>query len=232
MTNARKTALITGGAGGIGGAMAHALAAKEINTAIFYSKYEALQVSQFNGVVGFLVGNAAEATSQGIEVDGRWAITEGLTMTFSGAYLDFEFDDYDGACNTGLRLPADATCDYSGKPNIFSPEWTANASLEYVTGVTDNMDIRANLDVLYTDEQYVDVTLDDNIIQDDVTRINARLALEGESWSLALVGKNLTDEDIASFTGSTPLAGALGTPSYTTYWERPRTVAIQAMYRF
>ena len=204
----------------------------EVNTAIFYSNYEDLQVSQFNGVVGFLVGNAAEATSQGIEVDGRWAITEGLTMTFSGAYLDFEFDDYDGACNTGLRLPADATCDYSGKPNIFSPEWTANASLEYVTGVTDNMDIRANLDVLYTDEQYVDVTLDDNIIQDDVTRINARLALEGESGSLAMVGKNLTDEDIASYSGSTPLSGALGTPSYTTYWERPRTITVQAMYRF
>jgi hypothetical protein len=86
--------------------------------------------------------------------------------------------------------------------------------------------------VLYTDEQYVNVTLDDNIIQDGVTRINARLALEGESWSLALVGKNLTDEDIVSFATNTPLANALGTPSYTTYMERPRTIAIQAMYRF
>jgi outer membrane receptor protein involved in Fe transport len=204
----------------------------EVNTAIFYSDYTDLQVSQFNGVVGFQVGNAAEATSQGIEVDGRWLITEGLTMTFSGAYLDFEFDEFEGACNGGLRLPGDATCDYSGKANIFSPEWTANASLEYVTGLTDNIDFRGNLDVLYTDEQYVNVTLDDNIIQDGVTRINARLALEGESWSLALVGKNLTDEDIVSFATNTPLANALGTPSYTTYMERPRTIAIQAMYRF
>ena len=204
----------------------------EVNTAIFYSEYEDLQVSQFDGAVGFQVGNAAEATSQGVEIDGRWLITEGLTMTFSGAYLDFQFDDYDGACNIGLRLPADATCDYSGKPNIFSPEWTANASFEYMTRVTDSMDVRATLDVLYTDEQYIDVTLDDNVIEDSVTRFNARIGLESESWSLALVGKNLSDEDIGSFATSTPLAGALGTPSYTTYMERPRTIAVQAMYHF
>ena len=204
----------------------------EINTAIFYSEYEDLQVSQFNGFVGFLVGKAAEATSQGIEVDGRWLITEGLTMTFAGSYLDFKFDEYDGTCNAGLRLPTSATCDYSGKPNMFSPEWTANASLEYVTGLTGNIDFRGNLDLLYTDEQYVNVTLDDNIIQDDVTRVNARLALETENWTLALIGKNLTDEDIASFASDTPLSGTLGTPSYTTYMERPRTIAIQAMYRF
>jgi len=205
----------------------------EINTALFYSEYEDLQVSQFNGFVGFLVGNAAEATSQGIEVDGRWLITEGLTMTFAGAYLDFQFDEYSGTCNAGMRLPTDAVCDYKGKPNVFSPEWTANASLEYVTGLTDNIDFRGNLDLLYTDEQYIDVTLNDDIIQDSVTRVNARLALETESWTLALIGKNLTDEDISSFATDTPLAGALfGTPSYTTYMERPRTIAIQAMYRF
>ena len=204
----------------------------ELNTAIFYSEYEDLQVSQFNGQVGFLVGNAAEATSQGIEIDGRWLIAEGLTMTFSGAYLDFQFDEYEGTCNAGLRLPTDATCDYSGRPNIFSPEWTANASLEYLAGLTSNIDFRGNLDMLYSDEQYVDVTLNDDIIQDSVTRVNARLALETESWSLALVGKNLTDKDIASFATDTPLAGLFGTPSYTTYMERPRTVAVQAMYRF
>jgi len=56
--------------------------------------------------------------------------------------------------------------------------------------------------------------------------------LESESRSLALVGKNLSDEDIGSFSSSIPLANALGTPSYTTYWERPRTFAVQAMYRF
>jgi outer membrane receptor protein involved in Fe transport len=204
----------------------------EVNTAIFYSEYEDLQVSQFNGQIGFLVGNAAEATSQGIEVDGRWLITDGLTMTFAGAYLDFQFDEYFGTCNAGLRLPTSAVCDYSGKANVFSPEWTGNASLEYVTGLTDNIDFRGNLDLLYTDEQYVDVTLNDDIIQDSVTRVNARLALETDSWTLALVGKNLTDEDISTFATDTPLSGVLGTPSYTTYMERPRTIAIQAMYRF
>jgi iron complex outermembrane receptor protein len=204
----------------------------ELNTAIFYSDYEDLQVSQFDGAVGFLVGNAAEATSQGVEIDGRWALAEGLTMTFSGAYLDFEFDDYEGTCAASLRLPAGTTCDYSGRRNIFTPEWTGNVSFDYVTGLTSSVDFRATVDALYTDEQYVDVGLSDDIIQDSETKINARIALEADNWTLAVLGKNLTDEDVTVFATDTPLSGALGTPSYTTYMERPRTIAIQATYRF
>ena len=46
------------------------------------------------------------------------------------------------------------------------------------------------------------------------------------------MGKNLTDEDIVTYTSDTPLSSALGTPSFTSYMERPRTIAVQAMYRF
>ena len=62
--------------------------------------------------------------------------------------------------------------------------------------------------------------------------MNARLALEAEQWTVALVGKNLTDEDVASFISDTPLSGTLNAPAYTGYMERPRTIAIQAIYRF
>ena len=98
--------------------------------------------------------------------------------------------------------------------------------------MTNSVDFRATMDVLYTDEQYVDVSLSDDIIQDSVTKINARIALEADNWTLAVLGKNLTDEDVTVFATDTPLSGALGTPSYTTYMERPRTIAIQATYRF
>ena len=62
--------------------------------------------------------------------------------------------------------------------------------------------------------------------------MNARLALESERWSVALIGRNLSDEDVMTFATDTPLSGTLGTPSYTSYMARPRTVAIQASYRF
>ena len=78
----------------------------------------------------------------------------------------------------------------------------------------------------------MDVTLNPDIEQEAYTKVNARLALEAEQWTLALVGKNLTDEDVTSFASDTPLSGTLKAPSYTGYMERPRTFAIQATYRF
>ena len=206
----------------------------ELNLAVFRSEYDDLQVSQFDGTLGFVVGNAAEATSQGVEVDGRWLVSEGLTLTFAAAYLDFEFDDYqDGTCSSKVTQATGQTlCDYSGERNIFTPEWTASTSLDYVTGLTNKLDFHATLDVLYSDEQYVDVTLNPDVEQDAYTKLNARLAVEADNWSLALVGKNLTDEDVVTFSTDTPLSGTLGAPSYTSYMDRPRTVAVQAVYRF
>jgi len=205
----------------------------EINAAVFYSNYEDLQVSQFDGTLGFVVGNAAEATSQGVELDGRWLLAEGLTWTFAAAYLDFEFDDYEGAaCSAKVTLETGETlCDYSGKRNIFSPEWTANSSLDFVTGLTDSMDFHATVDMMYTDDQFVDPTLNPDVEQESFTKVNARLALEADNWSLALIGKNLTDEEISSYATDTPLSSTLA-PSYTGYFERPRTISIQAVYRF
>jgi hypothetical protein len=94
------------------------------------------------------------------------------------------------------------------------------------------MDFHATVDVMYTDDQFVDVTLNPDVEQESFTKVNARLALEADNWTLALVGKNLTDEDISSFVTDTPLSATLGSPSYTGYMERQRTIAVQALYRF
>ena len=206
----------------------------ELNVAAFYSEYDDLQVSQFDGRLGFVVGNAARATSQGVELDGRWLLAEGLTWSFAAAYLDFEFDNYVGAaCSAKVTLETGARlCDYSGKRNIYTPEWNASTSMDYITGLTANIDFHATVDVMYTDDQFVDVTLNPDVEQEAYTRVNARLALESDKWSLALVGKNLTDEDITSFATDTPLSGTLGAPAYTSYMERPKTIAVQALYRF
>jgi iron complex outermembrane receptor protein len=206
----------------------------ELNVAAFYSEYDDLQVSQFDGTLGFVVGNAAQATTQGVELDGRWLLAQGLTWSFAAAYLDFEFDDYDGAaCSAKITLETGAKlCDYSGERNIYTPEWNASSSMDFITGLTANIDFHATVDVMYTDDQFVDVTLNPDVEQEAYTRVNARLALETDKWSLAVVGKNLTDEDITTFATDTPLSGTLGAPAYTSYMERPRTIAVQALYRF
>ncbi|MDH5275044.1 MAG: TonB-dependent receptor, partial [Gammaproteobacteria bacterium] len=74
----------------------------ELNIAVFYTEFDDLQVSIFDGTLGFNVGNAAQAATQGVELDGRWAITDDWSMNGSIGYLDFEFKDFkNGQCNQG-----------------------------------------------------------------------------------------------------------------------------------
>lgn len=77
----------------------------EVNISYFYNQIKNLQVSVFDGGVGFNVTNAAEAVTQGVEIDWRAAITEKLMITGSVGWLDFEFKDYqDGVCTATDRI--------------------------------------------------------------------------------------------------------------------------------
>ena len=94
------------------GALAHEIGFKtsiggvaEINAAYFYTEIEDLQVSVFDGGVGFNVTNAAEAVTQGVEIDFRAAVTDNFTVNGSIAWLDFEFKSYtDAVCTADDRL--------------------------------------------------------------------------------------------------------------------------------
>lgn len=68
--------------------------AAELNIAAFRTEYDDLQVSVFSGNTTFVVQNAAEATSQGIEIDGRWQATDELMLQGSVGYVNFEYDSF------------------------------------------------------------------------------------------------------------------------------------------
>ncbi len=113
--------------------------AAELNVAYFYTKYDDLQVSIYDGVLGFNVGNAAKAVTQGVEVDGRFMVTERLTLSGNLAWMDFEFKDYpDGQCTQQQRIDAanaatpdlNPTCSYDGKSNQYVADWSGALALD------------------------------------------------------------------------------------------------------
>ncbi len=89
----------------------------------------------------------------------------------------------------------------------------------------------ARVDLNYTREFYSALDLDPNTKHDDVTIINARIALAtvNNTWEVALLGKNLTDETTHYWKNDVPLTGS---NSYFALPERPRSIALQARYRF
>jgi iron complex outermembrane receptor protein len=214
--------------------------AAELNIAAFYTQYDDLQVSIFDGTLGFNVGNAGAATTMGIELDGRIALTENLMMTGALAFLDFEFTDYDnGQCYQGQ--PADSVvdgieyCNYKGKTNQYVADYSGNLTFVYTTMLTSDIEFRGGADFVFTGDYNSSQNLDPSQEQDGYVKTNLRLGLSDVSagWEVALLAKNLTDETVISYSNDTPLSSNIfGAVSHYGFVEPPRSFAIQGTYRW
>lgn len=70
----------------------------------FYTEYEDLQLSRFDGRSGFNVDNAGAASNQGVEIEGFWQPFDQFTINYSAAYIDFVLDDFGlGSCHLDRR---------------------------------------------------------------------------------------------------------------------------------
>jgi iron complex outermembrane receptor protein len=209
----------------------------EINIAVFYTEFDDLQVSIFDGTLGFNVGNAAQAVTQGVELDGRWAITDDWSMNGSIGYLDFEFKDFqNGQCNQGQTPTSpNGFCDYSGKTNQYVADWSGNLAVNYEHPLTEALLFRSTLDTQFTTAYNPSQNLDPRVEQNGYALWNLRLALASadDKWEVALLGRNLTDREVVTYANDTPLAfSQFGAPTWYGFIERPRSIAIQASYRF
>ena len=225
----------------VGSKMSLADGAAELSLAFYTTEYSDLQVSQFDGTLGFNVTNAGEATVQGLEADGRWAVTDRVTLSGSAAFLDFNYDRfpnsqcYFGQTPDSVDFPG--LCDVAGERKEYTPEFQANLGAAWSDTVAENLVMDASLDLSYVGDYLYSANLDPRTEQDAYTLVNARVALSnGEgNWEVALIGRNLTDETVINFGGNTPLGGTLtggAGNSYYAFVNRPRNIALQARYSF
>lgn len=217
----------------LGGKLGFADGAGELSFALFHSDYQDVQTSQFDGAVGFNVGNA-DARIQGVEIDGRWQITEHWMASYGAAYLDFEYTDYTtGNCYFGQTPEANGFCDNTGKSSTYIPEYTFNGALVYDRPISQTLNFVSVLDMQWVDEQQVHNNLDPQGILDAYTLVSLRLAIEAKSWEVALLGKNLLDEDIVTYSSNMPLSeSSFGTNSYYSVIRRPMTIALEGTVKF
>jgi outer membrane receptor protein involved in Fe transport len=219
------------------GAKARLGGALELNAALYHTDFHDLQVSVFDGVLGFNVGNAAKARVQGLELDARWAATAGLTFSAALTYTDFEFDEYFGQCFFGQPpdAPDGINCSYAGKTNEFVANWGAVISSEYRRALAGRLEWALSLDAIYSSDYNRSPTLDPQQVQKAYTLLNARLALRDRNgrWELAVLGHNLTDEVVMSFGGDVPLAArTFGAPGYAAIVNEPSSVAVEIRASF
>jgi len=224
----------------LGGKFVFAGGRFELNAAAFFTEFDNLQISIFDGGLGFNVGNAASAEVMGLEFDMRWAATDYLTITGGVAFTDFEFTDFtNGQCYFGN--PPDSVengiprCDYTGNSNQMVSDTQGNLTFDYRRPFGNGLEFGGMFNVFYTSDYDASATYDPALVQDSYSMLNLRLGIGSEtgSWQIAVLAKNLTDEKILSFGGDTPLSGSifLAKSNYAFYGPG-RTLTAQAIFRF
>jgi len=209
----------------------------ELNVAYYYTDFKDLQVSTFDGVLGYNVSNAGAAEIQGIELDGRWKATDSVMLRTSLAWTDFEYKEFIGQCYVGQAPDAadGRNCDYAGKTNMFIPDLAGTVAIDWYANLGPSLQLATTLEAVYSDDYFPQATLDPATEQEAFTKLNARIALmpTDGNWEIALLGRNLTDKATTGYAADIPLAArTFGAPSYGSFVAPPRSVALQATMRF
>lgn len=211
----------------------------EVNAAYFYTDYRDLQVSQFDGSFGFNVGNAAKTRVQGLELDGRWAATDTLTLGYSYSWLDFVFTDFTNGNCYNRQVPNSVIvggvqmCDYTGESGQYTPKHSVSLSLDYKRPLQNNLLLFGNLAYNYRSSQQIHDNHDPLMQIDSVDRIGLRVGVAGDHWKAAFVGKNLANEKVLTYAGNVPLSGStFGTNTFYAIVDRGRQMAIEVGYEF
>ncbi len=227
----------------LGGKLTFLDGSAELNFAAYYTKFDDLQISIFDGVLGFNVGNAASSEVFGLEVDGRWAPTEYLTLSGSASYTDFEFTDFQNAqCFFGATPDVDfdgngtpELCDASGETNQLVSDFQGIFTSDLHFPIFGDYEISNVTDVFFTTEYNASNVFDPNLVQEGYVNLNSRVSFgpADDTWQLALLGKNLTDEKALQFAGNTPLAGnSFGAQSNYGFFNQGRQLWLQAQFNF
>lgn len=207
--------------------------ALSLNVTFYHMSIEGLQLStqvpSAGGEPLFKVGNAADVTSKGIEVESNWAVNDSWTVGANYAYTDATYDDYVGSGDCSpTYLNADGVCDMSGATLQYAPENKASAYAEYFADAAVNgWDLNARLDLSYTGDHYTDVGLWDFAFTEAHTVYGAsvRLISPDEKVTVSLIGRNLGNEKINAWT-------APSGPNTISAMSAPRHITMKVGWSF
>jgi iron complex outermembrane receptor protein len=175
-----------------------------------YHNFQFQELDLANGTNG--IDNLPTAKIEGIEASlqaqlGGWGLDAGLAHVHShlpspGPFVNTHLlpPNATGAqCTAGQTVGCFDYTPYlqtgSGGPNLYSPEWTFNAGLEYLVGITDNISLTPRVNYAYLSSQFTSLTystVTDYLPSHGLLSALATLRLY-KNWDVEAYGTNLTD---------------------------------------
>ncbi len=202
----------------------------QLRTALFYMDRSDQQVKgslvfgREDGSTAFIdyINNAAEGDNYGLELELTWLATDRLYLYANLGLLETEYDDY-------VYLDSDGnTVDASGRGQAHAPsyQYALGGRFDFVRGFYLRLDLEGKDEFYFSDRH--------DVKSPSQNQVHMRLGYAGERWSVALWGRNLTDEDyyprgFGSF-GNDPRKEYVLEPYYQ--FGEPRLVGVSAGYEF
>lgn len=187
-----------------------------LNFALFSTDYNDLQVGVLDPVSGALtIQNAADATSQGLEVDFALSVSDQLSLFASYAYVDATYDRFLSSGN-----------DFSGEP-LRGPKNSASLRGIYDVPIGNGGLLTLQAELNYKDEIW-QFPVDPRSLMPARTLVNASASFRSsdESWKLTVWARNLTDEK--EVLQSVPPPGGLSSLLYGP----PKTYGISVAWSY
>jgi iron complex outermembrane receptor protein len=204
-----------------------------LNAAIYRIKYEELQAVQLQQVLGgggavvAVVSNAANARSQGVELEMTARPTENLLLSAAVGYSSAEYTDYLD------RTAAGTTLNFSGNRLDNAPEWTRTASVQY-TLPAGALRWRFRGDWSMRSDYYFgrDNLASQQLAGWSTANVQVGVSDAGQRWEVVAFADNVTDRQyiVAKGGGGFPFPG-VGS-SVTEVYGTPRQIGVRASLRF
>ena len=196
-----------------------------MNLAIFDQEIENFQSNIFTGT-GFNLNNAGQQSTQGVEVDIRWAPTDSFEGTLAATFMDPQYDSFEEAegyvFNPATGLFESATVDLSGTqvPGVHEVSITTTGTYNFMIGNAAGF---ARVEYIYEDEIQVIENTPPSVASREVSTFNASLGLSWDNGFEAMLwGRNINNDEylLSAF----PAVAQNG--SYSGYPNQPRTFGL------
>ncbi|HET8698833.1 MAG TPA: TonB-dependent receptor [Gammaproteobacteria bacterium] len=176
-----------------------------INSAIFYSDLEDLQVTRGGTGAYLATENAANARVRGVELDYSLALSGDLALNGGAAWIDSEYTSYTAAALVPLYSPPYGSAplpgglDVHGRPLLRSPKQAWYVGLRYRQRLAGGGSVPVSVNYAHKGDYYFDfsaVPETEWLRQRGYGVLNARAAYvaRADRWQVGVFVTNLTNE--------------------------------------
>ena len=214
------------------------------NVSAYNTQFKNLQVSVYNPTIStYQTGNAASATSKGVE----WAVTfrpiVNFDLTATGAYQDIQYDNYPGAaclatqtlaqCNPAVPASIAAN-NLAGVRPAYTSKWNGSLQAHLFFNIGDKLKFDATgiaagrSGFFDSDNQSPIFGYQKGFVKYD---LRLQVASRNDSWRVALVGKNLSNKLTtgSAFQLPTPITSE---PRAILYVDPPRSLSLEVGFKY